>query len=292
MNKFNLHKDITIVIVLYKEAFKLLSKTLTTINSFKKIIIDNNGNLELKKKIELQFSVDQYILNKKNNGFSAGYNKGIKLSKTEFTLVLGPDCIIKEQDISILIKKISENNNCYIVSPTSYDGHNNLTYAGGLLPENGETDTILDLKGDTCVEGTLGACMLFRTKDFMENNLFFDEKFFVYYSDYDLCRRIKKLNKSIIQVYEAKCIHQHGIIKVKNKYIKKFIREYNFTFDRYYYFFKINKHLDLVNKYKKRIPLLVIRFFLKILILDFLSAVELASKYFAYYRFKSRILKK
>jgi len=292
MNKFNLHKDITIVIVLYKEAFKLLSKTLTTINSFKKIIIDNNGNLELKKKIESQFSIDQYILNKKNNGFSAGYNQGIKLSKTEFTLVLGPDCIIKEQDISILIKKISENNNCYIVSPTSYDGHNNLTYAGGLLPENGETDTILDLKGDTCVEGTLGACMLFRTKDFMENNLFFDEKFFVYYSDYDLCRRIKKLNKSIIQVYEAKCIHQHGIIKVKNKYIKKFIREYNFTFDRYYYFFKINKHLDLVNKYKKRIPLLVIRFFLKILILDFLSAVELASKYFAYYRFKSRILKK
>ena len=52
MNKFNLHKDITIVIVLYKEAFELLSKTLTTINSFKKIIIDNNGNLELKKKIE------------------------------------------------------------------------------------------------------------------------------------------------------------------------------------------------------------------------------------------------
>ena len=292
MNKISLHKNITIVIVLYKESFELLSKTLTTINSFRKIIIDNNGNIELKKKIKEQFSVDQYILNKKNNGFSAGYNQGIKLSKTEFTLVLGPDCIIKEQDISILIKKISENNNCYIVSPTSYDGHNNLTYAGGLLPENGETDTILDLKGDTCVEGTLGACMLFRTKDFMENNLFFDEKFFVYYSDYDLCRRIKKLNKSIIQVYEAKCIHQHGIIKVKNKYIKKFIREYNFTFDRYYYFFKINKHLDLVNKYKKRIPLLVIRFFLKVLTLDFLSAVELASKYFAYYRFKSRILKK
>ena len=286
------YSDITISIVLYKEDYELISRTLKPINSFKKIIIDNDGNLELKKKIVLKFSVDQYILNKENIGFSAGYNQGIKLSKTEFTLVLGPDCIIREQDILILIKKISENNNCYIVSPTSYDGHNNLTYAGGLLPENGETDTILDLKGDTCVEGTLGACMLFRTKDFMENNLFFDEKFFVYYSDYDLCRRIKKLNKSIIQVYEAKCIHQHGIIKVKNKYIKKFIREYNFTFDRYYYFFKINKHLDLVNKYKKRIPLLVIRFFLKVLTLDFLSAVELASKYFAYYRFKSRILKK
>jgi len=292
MSKFNLHKDITIVIVLYKETFELLSKTLTTINSFKKIIIDNDGNLELKKKIVLKFSVDQYILNKENIGFSAGYNQGIKLSKTEFTLVLGPDCIIREQDILILIKKISENNNCYIVSPTSYDGYNNLTYAGGLLPENGETDIILDLKGDTCVESTLSACLLFRTKDFIENNLVFDENLFLYYSDHDLCRRIKKLNKSIIQVYESKCIHQHGIIKVKNKYIKKFIREYNFTFDKYYYFFKINKHIDLISLYKKRVPLFVLRFFLKVLTLNFLSAVAIASKYFAYYRFKSRILKK
>jgi len=191
-----------------------------------------------------------------------------------------------------LIKKISENNNCYIVSPTSYDDRNNLTYAGGPLPENAETDTPLDLKGDVCVDGTLASCMLFKTKNLIENDLFFDENFFIYYSDYDLCRRIKNLNKSIIQIYEAKCIHQHGIIKVKNKYIKKFIFEYNFTFDRYYYFFKINKHLNLVNEYKKRIPLFVTRFFLKILILDFLSVVELFSKYFAYYKFKSKILKK
>ena len=292
MSKFYLYKDITIVIVLYKETFELLSKTLTTINSFKKIIIDNDGNLELKKKIESQFSVDQYILNKKNNGFSAGYNQGIKLSRTEFTLVLGPDCIIKEQDIIILIKKIIENNDCYIVSPTAYDAHNNLTYAGGPLPENADTHTILDLKGDTCVDSTLGACMLFKTKDIIENNLFFDQNFFLYYSDYDLCRRIKKLNKTIVQIYEAKCIHQHGIIKVKNKYIKKFIREYNLAFDRYYYFFKINKHLHIINEYKKKIPLFMIRFFLKILTFNFLSAVELLSKYYAYYKFKSKILKK
>jgi hypothetical protein len=62
MNKFNLHKDITIVIVLYRETFVLLSKTLKTINSFKKIIIDNNGNLELKKKIVSKFSVLKKIM--------------------------------------------------------------------------------------------------------------------------------------------------------------------------------------------------------------------------------------
>ena len=292
MSELNLYKNITIVIVLYQEPFELLSKTLKTINSFKKIIIDNNGNVELKKKIKSQFFVDQYILNKKNNGFSAGYNQGIRLSKTEFTLVLGPDCIIKEEDIAILIKKITEYRDCYIVSPTSYDEHNNLTYAGGPLPEDAEKDIILDLAGDTCVDSTLGACMLFRTKDIIENNLFFDEFFFLYYSDDDLCRRIKKMKKFIIQVYESKCIHQHGIIKVKNKYIKKFIREYNLAFDRYYYFFKINKHLHIINEYKKKIPLFIVKFFLKILTFDFLSSIELLSKYYAYHKFKSKILKK
>jgi len=292
MSEFNLYKDITIVIVLYKETFELLSKTLTPINSFKKIIIDNDENFELKKKVESQFSINQYILNKKNNGFSAGYNQAIKLSKTKFTLVLGPDCIIEEQDILKLIQKISENNNCFIVSPTSYDENNNLTYAGGLLPENGEKNIILDIEGDTCVENTLGACMLFRTNDLIENNLFFDESFFLYFSDDDLCRRIKKINKFIIQVHDSKCIHQHGIIKVKNKYIKKFIREYNYTFDKYYYFFKINNHINLINTYKRRIPLFVLRFFLKVLTLNILAAVGLAAKFYAYQRFKFKILKK
>jgi len=292
MSEFNLYKDITIVIVLYKETFELLSKTLTPINSFKKIIIDNDENFELKKKVESQFSINQYILNKKNNGFSAGYNQAIKLSKTKFTLVLGPDCIIEEQDILKLIQKISENNNCFIVSPTSYDENNNLTYAGGLLPENGEKNIILDIEGDTCVENTLGACMLFRTNDLIENNLFFDESFFLYFSDDDLCRRIKKINKFIIQVHDSKCIHQHGIIKVKNKYIKKFIREYNYTFDKYYYFFKINNHVDLINTYKRRIPLFVLKFFLKVLTLNILAAVGLAAKFYAYQRFKFKILKK
>ena len=285
-------ENLTIVIVLYKESFELISKTLSSINTFKKIIIDNDENSELKKQIKSKFIIEKYILNKKNNGFSGGYNQGMKLSKTEFTLVLGPDCIIREQDILILIKKISENNNCLIVSPTSYDEHDKLTYAGGPLPENGEKNIILNLKGDTCVDSTLGACMLFRTKDLTENNLFFDENFFLYYSDDDLCRRVKKMKKFIIQVYDSKCIHQHGIIKEKNIYIKKFIREYNLAYDKYYYFYKINKHINLINLYKKRIPLMILRFFLKILIFNFLSAVEIASKLLAFYRFKFKILNK
>ena len=59
------------------------------------------------------------------------------------------------------------------------------------------------------------------SKNIIDNKLLFDETFFLYYSDDDLCRSVKKLNKAIIQVYQAKCIHQHGNLKIKNIFVKK-----------------------------------------------------------------------
>ena len=290
MENLNIKKDITIVLVLYKETFDLVSKTLNSLKLFKIIIIDNDNNLILKKKIETKFSIDQYILNKENIGFSAGYNQGIKLSKTDYTLVLGPDCLILEKDIFLLKQKLLENQNCFLVSATSYDHNGNLTYTGGPLPENGEKNIILNISGDTCVDSILGACMFFKTKNIIDNELLFDENFFLYYSDDDLCRRVKKLNKTVIQVYQAKCIHQHGSLKIKNIFVKKFIREYNLKFDHFYYYYKVNKHQVVLNSFKKKIPSLVIKFFIKIFSLNFLKVVEIFSQVFAYYKFKFKIL--
>jgi len=292
MNSSKNHKDITIVIVLYCESYDLVFETLNYLGSFKKIIIDNSNNINLKKKIENNFRIDQYILNKKNNGFSAGHNQGIKLSSTKYTMLLGPDCIIKEKDILNLIDVLINNENCFIVAPTSYDKKMNLTYTGGPLPENGDKNIVLNLSGNVCIQSVLGACMLFQTKKLIDSGLLFDENFFLYFSDDDLCRRVSKIGNHIIQSFNSKCIHQHGIVKEKNIYIKKFIREYNLAYDKYYYFYKINKHTNMINQYKKRIPLMIFRFFLKILIFNFLSAVEIASKLLAFYRFKFKILNK
>ena len=278
------YSDITISIVLYKEDYELISRTLKPINSFKKIIIDNAGNLDLKQKIESNFKIDEYILNKKNSGFSAGYNQAVKLCKTKYSLILGPDCIISEKDILLLMKEFLSYENCFLVSPTSYDENMNLTYARGKLPENDLKDQVLKLSGNACVEATLGACMLLKTKEFIEIGSF-DENFFLYFSDDDLCRRVKKKNKSVIQIYGAKCIHQHGSVKVKNKFKKVFLREYNYSFDKLYYFYKINRHNELIEAYKKKIPLYFIRVLAKIFTFKFLDAIKFFSRILAYFRF-------
>ena len=168
--------------------------------------------------------------------------------------------------------------------PTSYDENKNLTYSGGLLPENGDKNTILNISGDTCVESALGACMLVKTSEINDFGLF-DENFFLYFSDDDLCRKIKKSNKSIIQVFDARCSHKHGNIKVKNKFYKLFIREYNFTYDRLYYFFKDNKHQELVDFYKKKTFLYFFKIIIKLISLNLLEVTRLVSILCGYYHF-------
>ncbi len=294
MKNVNNTESLTIVIVLYKEPFDLINETLQNISGYNIIIIDNDDNHQLKKKILKEFKIHRYILNKENNGFSAGYNQGIKLSNTKFTLVLGPDCLISSKDINVLIKKISLYQDALIVSPTAYDKKNELTYSGGPLPENGKMDKPLELVGDACVESSLGACMLFRTLDIQKYDLFFDENFFLYFSDVDLCRKIKILNKSIIQTNEAVCIHQHGIIKIKNKFKKIYIREYNYTHDMLYYFFKIKnkQNLEIIRNFQKKIKSLYILLLLRFFTFKYSDFIKIYSRLSGYNKFKSRYLNK
>ena len=77
MNVETYHTKITILIVLFKENTEIIFKTLNKLKSFKKVIVDNAGNFKIKKKIQENFLVEKYIINKKNIGFSAGYNQDL-----------------------------------------------------------------------------------------------------------------------------------------------------------------------------------------------------------------------
>jgi len=66
MNNSNLNKELTILMVIYKENLDLIEKNFDNLKAFKKIIIDNGFDYELKKKLENKYFISNYILNKKN----------------------------------------------------------------------------------------------------------------------------------------------------------------------------------------------------------------------------------
>ncbi len=290
MEQYNLRNKITIIIVLYREDYYLLYKTLDKIREFRKIIIDNSNNLELKNKIEENFKIEKYILNKKNYGFSSGYNQGVKLSETDFCLILGPDCIIDSKSIIKLYEKLTLNEDCFLTTSTSYNENNQLTYTAGLLPENGEKDILIKLEGDICVESTLGACMFFKKKDFIEIGLF-DEIFFIYFSDDDLCRKIKKRGKYIIQVFESKCIHSHGISKVKNIFEKIYLREHYYLLDEFHYFHKSDKHKKKMDGIISKKNNYLIKIFTSLFALRFKKVMYYYARYTAIIKFNNFLKK-
>ena len=290
MEQYDLRNKITIIIVLYRENYNLLSKTLNKIRDFRKIIIDNSNNIELKNKVEANFEIEKYILNKKNIGFSSGYNQGVKLCKTDFSLILGPDCIIDSKSVTKLYEKLTLNKDCFLTASTSYNENNQLTYTGGLLPENGEKDFPIKLEGDICVENTLGACMFFRKKDFIEIGLF-DEIFFIFFSDDDLCREIKKRGKYIIQVFDSKCIHTHGISKVKNVFEKIYLREHYFLLDKLHYFRKSEKHKNMMSDIIDKKNNYLIKAFISLITMRFRKIVYYFARYSAILKYNNFLKK-
>ena len=69
---------ITIIIVLYEEEINLILRCLENIRNFKIIILDNAGNISLKKKIKEKFEIYKYILNKNNCGYAKAANQAMR----------------------------------------------------------------------------------------------------------------------------------------------------------------------------------------------------------------------
>ena len=281
-------KELTIIIVLFEEKKDLLFSCLNNIKNFKIIIIDNAGNSKLKIEVESNFSIYKYILNKKNFGFTKAANQAIKLCDTEYILNINADCFIKEEDIMKLINSHQNYKNCIIASPTFYDENFKLTYNAGCFDEKNYAKETLNLHGDVCVDKVLGSAILFKKKDIMELGLL-DENFFMYYEDDDLCKKVRKKNGSVIQVFEAKAKHSHGQSKVKNVLKRIYIRNYHFTYDELYYYFKINKHHGKYQNLKKKLLNYIVKMIINALIFRYGKSIYYFALIKAFYDFNKLI---
>tara|TARA_B100001057_G_C22802540_1_gene932085 strand:+ start:943 stop:1800 length:858 start_codon:yes stop_codon:yes gene_type:complete len=261
-----LNEKLTILIILYEEKLEIIKKCLNQIKDFKIIIIDNANDINLKNEIVSNFKIYKYLLNKKNIGFSKAANQGILESDTEYLMLLGADCLMAKEDIQQLIITKKKYKDCFFATPTFYDADEKYAYNGGPLYENAQKNEPIKNQGDVCVEAALTTTVLFKVKDIKDIGLF-DEEFFLYFLDDDLCRRVKGINKSIIQVFESKAIHTHGQLKIKNKLKKIFFRNYYFDYEELYYLYKNNLHKEKYLKFKNKIPKFIFKMIINFLII-------------------------
>ena len=143
----------------------------------------------------------------------AGNNLGIIKSNTKYVYVLNPDVVLKHDTILNINNSISQLDNFAILSPIS----DNPDYPNYRLNSNKLQNYDNSLIKD--VEEIDGYSMIINKK-FFKNNIFFDEKFFMYLENVDLCLRAKKNSGKIFIITNSK-IHHLGAQAVDDKYGEK-----------------------------------------------------------------------
>lgn len=249
------------VIILNYGQFKTTQDCVKSIfdqeKDFAKIIVVNND----KEKISVNDFAEnrqlEVINNKRNVGFAAGVNIGIKHALSEgadAVFLLNNDAKIKKALLPILIKDLQDHGEVGIVGPaiefrkdrkTLYDlgGYIN-PFVGRTSHRNVEKINTHQLVYPQYISG---CCMLIRREVF-EKIGYFDDRFFLYYEDVDFCLRTAKkkwkialdptavlfhgLSKSIGKSSRITIYHQtRSALLFGGKYFKWSIKRiYNFIF--------------------------------------------------------------
>jgi len=243
MSKSGSQADVSIIIVNYnvKEflASCLQSVKKATENLKAEIfVIDNNSSDGSIPFLKERFDDINYIENEENVGFGKANNQAIKQSKGKYTLLLNPDTLLQEDTLEILIRYMDQHTECGACgckilnpdgtfAPESRRSIPTLSAAvykaiglTALFPRSKHFGAYYQGWKDEDEGGEVpvlsGSFMFFRTECLKQTDGF-DERFFMYGEDIDLCYRVSEMGWEIHYLPETAIIHYKGESTKKNE---------------------------------------------------------------------------
>ena len=161
-----------------------------TMNQFNHaIVIDNastDGTVDL---LEERVPQGVFLRNRKNVGFGAALNLGLARTTTEFALLINPDCEIMSPDVSTLVAAAGEFPSAALMSPQILNFQNQAEISFDWAHPLGlESCTYSVPDGPASTMLLSGCCLFVRVALFRSMNCF-DEQFFMYFEEKDICRR-------------------------------------------------------------------------------------------------------
>ncbi len=208
--------DLSVVIVTYRSENKIFSCLDSIPGEIDVIVVENSNNEEFKKLIEQKYSNVKCILANENLGYARGNNIGLKQVTTKYALVLNPDARLEKNCVSIFLDTAKKFQDFWLIGPA-----NNQTD----FRANSEEFEVDNLKG---------FAIFFNIQKF--NNSFFDENFFLYFEEIDLCKKVKIKKGKIILSKNIKINHE-GSGSVDKNNINEFEknRNWHWMWSTFYY---------------------------------------------------------
>jgi GT2 family glycosyltransferase len=158
----------------------------------------------------------EVVVNERPLGFGANHNAAFRRCRAPYFCVVNPDVRLNMDPFPVLLSALEAQGNAGVAGPQvcDRDGHTEdsarrfptvLRLLRKLLPGARGPDYPA-AGGPAAVDWVAGMFMLFRSEAFRAAGGF-DERFFLYYEDVDICRRLGLLGYRTLYVPEATVIH-------------------------------------------------------------------------------------
>ncbi len=247
-------KELTVLIVTYNTDKNILVNCLKSIDKRVKVLIVENSNKFKYSKDIKKFKNISYVCSGKNLGYGKGNNFGLKKINTKYALILNPDILCDKhlfKNISILIsKKINFHLiGCQylkdkIFMPAGFfDKEKNINFRKNFKKNN---QNYLNK-----VDWVTGCSMLVNISKFNNKNIF-DKNFFLYFEEFDLCKRI--INKGG-NIYTCKDLRIHHLgfksslgVNLNNEFNANNLREWHWMWSSFYFY---KKHYGYIYSFFK-----------------------------------------
>jgi N-acetylglucosaminyl-diphospho-decaprenol L-rhamnosyltransferase len=206
-------------------------------------VVDNGSNDGTPQMLRDEWPHVHLIEPGGNLGFARGNNVGIRATASDLVLLLNPDTVVSSGAITTLVDRLMADANAAAAGPRleDQDGAAELSFGWTLGPIGELRQRVLvglyhrrvgpvvrSVERWTREAGARdwlsGACLLVRRADLLAAGLF-DERYFMYTEDVDLCISLRALGKTVLFVPEARVTHLRGRSAGRNPHTERLRRQ-------------------------------------------------------------------
>ena len=224
------YDKITVVINTFNSEDKI-HQCLNSISSeIKIIIVENSNNTNFKIELEKKYENLNCILAGQNLGYAKGNNLGLSKVESKYALILNPDAVLANDTLDRFLFTANNFSDFAILGPARQDEYN-------FEEQNKDKEQVFQVN-------SLKGFAMFLNLDQFDKIGFFDENFFIYLEEIDLCKRLLNENKKIL--LDKKIVINHLGGSSHNEAINfemELSRNWHWMWSSFYYHKKYNSYL-------------------------------------------------
>jgi hypothetical protein len=189
-------------------------------------VVENASTDGTPQMVQEKYPQVNLILNKENAGFARANNQAIRQSQSRYVLCLNPDTQVKPGALDSLLRIMDQHPDAAGAGPYLINPDGSFQVSAYPMPTLGREfwrmfnlDRLWNFElyrahrwdsQEICrVEVLKGACLLLR-REALEQVGLFDEDYFIYTEEVDLCYRLNRAGWGLCWVPEAKVVHHEG----------------------------------------------------------------------------------